>query len=73
MVAFGTQLLTILENQNVKRDGELSNEEKVMVGALTKAESRKKVLEEVLYETFILVSEVFKQQMIDITTSLKKA
>ena len=44
-----------------------------MVGALTKAENRKKILEEVLYETFILVSEVFKQQMIDITASLKKA
>ena len=60
MVAFGNQLLTILENQNIKQDGDLSNEEKVKLDALTRAIKSKKILEEEVYETFIIVSEVFK-------------
>ena len=44
MVAFGNQLLVILENNDAKRSGELSNEEKVKLAALTSAENKKKIL-----------------------------
>ena len=45
----------------------------VKLDALTSAIKTKKILEEEVYETFILVSEVFKQQMIAITEEIQKA
>ena len=73
MFNFGNQLLTICDNRDVKRDGDLSSDEKVKLEALTQAEARKAILEEVLYETFIIVSETFKEQMIEITQMVKMA
>jgi len=37
MVAHGNQLLTIIEKQDVKREGDLSQEEQVKLEALTNA------------------------------------
>jgi len=37
MFKFGVTLLNILENQDVKQDGDLSNEEKVKLETLKKA------------------------------------
>ena len=53
MVAFGNQLLTIMEKQDAKSEGELSPEEEAKLKALNDAKERKKVLEPMLYETFI--------------------
>lgn len=63
MVSYGTQLLTILEKQNVKKEGDLSEEEQIALKTLTDAQARKKLLEPMLYETFILVSETFRELM----------
>ena len=60
---FGLTLLSILEKQDIKREGELSNEEKLELYTLLKAEERKKLLEEEVYETFIIVSKEFKKLM----------
>ena len=60
---FGLTLLSILEKQDIKREGELSNEEKLELDTLLKAEERKKLLEEEVYETFIIVSKEFKKLM----------
>ena len=60
MVAFGNQLLTIMEKQNCKKEGELTQEEEVTLKQLRDAEERKKTLEPMLYETYILISQRFK-------------
>jgi hypothetical protein len=68
---FGVTLLNILEKKDVKREGELDNEEKLELDTLLKAEARKKLLEEVVYETFIIVSESFKKLMISISEQVR--
>ena len=66
-------MLVILENENCNKDGDLSEEEMQKLEALNKAREQKKVLEEVVYETFILASNVFKEVMQTITQETKKA
>ena len=66
-------MLVILENEDCKKDGDLSEEEKKKLEALNKAKEQKKVLEEVVYESFILASNVFKEVMQTITQETKKA
>ena len=56
MLNFGNQLMIILNGNEIKREGDLSVEEKEQLASLTKAEERKKILEEALFETFIVVS-----------------
>ena len=56
MATFGDQLLTILEKKDTKSEGELSPEEEASLKALNDAKERKKVLEPMLYETFIQIS-----------------
>ena len=48
--------MIILNGNEIKREGDLSVEEKEQLASLTKAEERKKILEEALFETFIVVS-----------------
>lgn len=57
MVAYGNQLLTILEKKDCKTEGELSQEEQAALDSLKLAQERKKTLEPMLYEAFILTSE----------------
>ena len=73
MFKFGVTLLNILENQDVKQDGDLSNEEKVKLETLKKAQARKILLEEVVYETFIVMSQTFKQMMNFISEQVRAA
>ncbi len=68
---FGITLLTIGEKKDIKREGELDNDEKLLLDTLRKAEARKKLLEEVVYEIFIIVSESFKELMIEISKKLR--
>ena len=73
MFNFGLNLLKILENQDCKKDGELTNEEQVKLDSLRAAEARKKVLEEVLYEMFIVISQQFKNLMASISEQVQNA
>ena len=70
MVAYGNQLLIILEKGDVKSEGELSPEEQADLKALNAAKDRKKVLEPMIYETFIKISQVFKAQLKDLTQQI---
>ena len=56
MVAYGDQLLIILEKKNAKSEGKLTPEEEAELKALNAAKERKKVLEPMIYETFIKIS-----------------
>ena len=47
----------------MKKEGDLSEEEQIALKTLTDAQARKKLLEPMLYETFILVSETFRELM----------
>ena len=60
MHAFGNQILIIADNENVESEGELTQEQQIKLEALNEAQKRKKLLEPMLYETFILASERFK-------------
>ena len=60
MSSFAFQLLTILDNGDVRREGALSQEEQAKLKKLQEAEARKKVLEEMLYAVWILASESYK-------------
>lgn len=62
-VNFGFDMLTILENKDVPREGDLSKEDKVKLEQLQAAERRKKMLEEVIYESFILISQALQGVM----------
>ena len=53
MVTYGNQLLIILEKKNAKSEGKLTPEEEAELKALNAAKERKKVLEPMIYETFI--------------------
>ena len=59
MSCFGDQLLVILEHSGAKRDGNLSSLEQKTLQKLLHAEKQVKILEDILYETFILASESF--------------
>ena len=63
----GKQLEVILENEKIKKSGNLSPEELEMLQVLEKAQAQKKVLEDILYHAFISVSEGFKAQMEELT------
>ena len=52
-------MIEILENKDAKIEGDDSKENKEKLEALTKAEERKKILEEALFETFIIISNSF--------------
>lgn len=73
MVAYGNQLLTILEKQGAKSEGELTQPEKAKLQALKDAQERKRVLEPFLYHTFIFVSQRFKAQLKSITEHVRSA
>ena len=60
MSSLASQLLTITENGDVRKEGALSQEEQAKLKKLHDAEARKKVLEEHIYETWILASESYK-------------
>ena len=71
LINFGFDLLTIVENRDVPRDGELSKEDKKKLEDLIAAETRKKILEEDIFEVFILISEALKNMMALITDKLR--
>ena len=73
IVNYSNQLLTIMEKSDAKSEGELSPEEEAKLKALNDAKERKKILEPMLYETFIQISQIFKAQMQDITNQVKNA
>jgi hypothetical protein len=60
MSSLASQLLTILDNGDVRKEGALSQEEQAKLKKLHDAEARKKVLEEMIYATWILASESYK-------------
>ena len=63
MVAMGKQLVIILDNENVRKTGNLSAEEQEKLKILEDAQAQKQVLEDILYHTFITISEGFKTQI----------
>ena len=70
MINFGEQLLFILDNKSVKREGELSKEEQDKLEKLKAAEEKKKILEEAFFEVFIIISKSFKETMLTITDKI---
>ena len=70
MINFGEQLLFILDNKSVKREGELSKEEQDKLEKLKAAEEKKKILEEAFFEAFIIISKSFKETMLTITDKI---
>lgn len=64
-------MLTILENRDVSFDGELSKEDQVKFEAFKAAESRKKILEAVIFEVFILVSLSLQDLMSLVSEKIK--
>ena len=59
----GKQLVIILDNEKVKKTGNLSVEEQEKLSILETAQVQKQVLEDILYHSFITVSEGFKVQV----------
>lgn len=72
MIAMGKQLVIIADNENVKKTGNLNQEEQDKLKTLEKAQVQKKVLEDILYNSFITVSESFKVQMAELTKVVKE-
>ena len=63
MVAYSNQLLELLETEGSEDSEDVSKEEKLKVKRFLDAIERRKVLDELLFQTFIDVSEHFQQQM----------
>ena len=73
MVALGKYLVIILENENIKKTGNLNEEELDKLQTLEKAQAQKLVLEDILYHTFISTSESMQVQMKDLSNSIEEA
>ena len=73
MSSLASQLLAILDNGDVRKEGALSQEQQAKLKKLHEAEARKKVLEELIYAVWILASESYKQLLTALSDKIDSA
>ena len=62
-----------MNNKDVKQEGKLDKEEQKRLDDLNNAKQRKKLLEPMLYETFIVMSQNFKALIQEVTLNVSQA
>ena len=62
-----------MNNKDVKQEGKLDKEEQKKLDDLNNAKQRKKLLEPMLYETFIVMSQNFKALIQEVTLNVSQA
>ena len=62
-----------MSNKDVKQEGKLDKEEQKKLDDLNNAKQRKKLLEPMLYETFIVMSQNFKALIQEVTLNVSQA